>query len=228
MGIDKKRFVLDDLAPNVAIVQELSKSAALLRETGVSSVWATPGKSELKGFAVIGFDGWTIERLDTPTPQPWVLPCRVSRPDGTHWANVLAIWTHKSQDDGRPPYAQQFQEAIKAWSTTIESTRTLAVGDLNASIQGPSRGGHEESLRCAQAVGLESAYHAARNEEHGAETSMTLKWIGPGKKAYYYHCDFIFAPRSMTSGSRAFVHPLFATATGHVSDHQPVVVDFID
>lgn len=228
MAFDKKRSVVNSLSPHVAVIQEISKSAQVLTEPGTSSLWATPGKSESKGFAVLGFDGWTIKPLPAPVDLPWILPCSINQPDGRHWANLLAVWTHKSKGDGRPAYAEQVQRATEVWSEVITTSRTLMVGDLNASIQGPSREGHEESLRRIAELNLVSAFHSSLNVDHGSEPDMTLKWVGPRKRIYFYHCDFIFAPRSMTSGLRSFVHPLFASTTEHVSDHQPVVADFTD
>jgi len=226
MAFDKKRSVIDSLSPHVAVIQEISRSAQLLAEPNVSSLWRTPGKSESKGLAVLGFGGWTVEPLPAPVDLPWILPCSVHQPDGRHWANLLAVWTHKSKGDSRPAYAEQFHRAIDVWAEIISASPTLMVGDLNASLQGLSREGQEESLRRIAALDLVSAYHSAMNVDHGSEPDMTLKWVGPGKRTYFYHCDFIFAPRGMTSGLAASVHPLFLLHDDHVSDHQPVVADF--
>ena len=228
MAFDKKQHVVDDLAPDVAVIQEISEDAQIRSVPGVSSVWSTPGIASNKGIAVLGFGGWTIEGIDAPTNLPWVLPCRITRPDGSHWANLLAVWTHKSRGDGRPPYADQFHALSNVWADAINASQTLVAGDLNASIQGPSAEGHRESLRRADEVGLGSAYHWSQNCDHGGESDMTLKWIGPGKKTYLYHCDFIFAPKPLLTGLTSFVHPIFSIHENHVSDHQPVVADFAD
>lgn len=138
------------------------------------------------------------------------------------------MWTNVQKDIDRPTYAGQFAATLQSWQSEISLYPTVIAGDLNASMQGPSKQPHAQNIETARSLGLQSAYHIFNNVEHGTEPDMTLKWVGRGKITYYYHCDFIFIPPRFQKNGSCHVDQLFSTSEKHVSDHQAVVADFYD
>ena len=126
--------------------------------------------------------------------------------------------------DGRPGYAEQFTQVLDSFGHELSAGDCVVLGDLNASLQGPSRDAHAVNLDRASALGLVSAYHAANDVAHGNEPDMTLKWIGPGRVEYRYHCDFVFVPEAIANRISCYVVPTFSWERS-VSDHQPVLVE---
>jgi endonuclease/exonuclease/phosphatase family metal-dependent hydrolase len=225
-GLDKKIEVIRRLNPDILVLQECNESNALSIQPGVSNIWRTPGRPGQKGFGIYGFNGFTVTPIDPAIDYPWVIPCEVVTPTGDTWARLLGIWTNVQKNIDRPTYAGQFASTLHAWSQEISTFPTIIAGDLNASMQGPSKLPHAQNIESAKALGLQSAYHLFNNVEHGEEPDMTLKWIGPGKIPYFYHCDFVFVSPQFQANGSCHIDQLFSSSETHISDHQAVVVDF--
>jgi endonuclease/exonuclease/phosphatase family metal-dependent hydrolase len=169
-------------------------------------------------------NGWTAEWLPHAGDLPWVRPVRLGHPDVGKELTLLAVWTNKNKDDGRPPYAEQFARVLEAYRDMIDGGRCIVTGDLNASLQGPWTEPHLVNLDTVKGLSLVSAYHLAHGVEHGEEPDMTLRWVGPGRVEYFYHCDFVFVSDDLADGVASHVVPLF-DSDRPLSDHQPVVAD---
>lgn len=222
-GIDRKRGALDRLAADVVVLQECGAAAGLATELGVSFLWR--GEYPAKGLAVAAFTGWSVEPLDAPVDLPWVLPARITAPDGTTAFDLLAVWT-VARKGGRPGYAGQIARLADVWEQSLLAGGTIVAGDFNCSSQGPSRGAHHGNLARLEGLGLRSAYHDFNSLAHGAEVAMTLNWVAPGRVARGYHCDFVFLPPDA-------LHRTISVTVGEtsdwigekLSDHRPVVVE---
>ena len=166
-----------------------------------------------------------VEPSDEPTPLPWVLPLRMINPSGVEVALLLAIWTVANEADKWPSYAAQVTAAIDAWATELRAEHVILAGDTNCSAQGPSSAPHSANIRRLDELGVRSAYHAHHDLEHGEETDMTLRWIGPGRREYRYHCDFVFLSAPLDSHMEsASVGGMAEWVESELLDHAPLVV----
>lgn len=223
MGLDRKHDAVGRLAADVLVVPECSSGNALATRPAVSSVWC--GDWPLKGFGVFGFNGWRVTQVVEDDPLPWALPVDVSY-DGQVAVTLVAVWTSRPRLNGRPGYAAQVGKVIDRWEGGLAAGRVAIAGDLNCSAQGPSVAAHAENVRRLAALDVHSAYHWFTGLEHGLEKDMTLRWIGPGRRVYAYHCDFVFLPTRLLAG----VNDVTVGSTKEwiecgLSDHTPVVVD---
>jgi endonuclease/exonuclease/phosphatase family metal-dependent hydrolase len=142
---------------------------------------------------------------------------------------VLAVWTVKNTGDQRPSYAGQLEAVIERWRDTIEHQPAIIAGDLNASFQGPSLEPHRRNIDTLEAMGTRSAFQLANGPVGPDDEPATLRWIGPGKKPYLYHCDYIFVS-ALLAGSvmTAQVGSLTDWVETKLSDHCPVLVELDD
>lgn len=226
MALDRKRSAVEVIGADVLVVPECDASPALAGELGVSFAWR--GENPQKGLGVFAFGGWRTEPVDEEQPLPWVLPVRVIDPGGVEVAILLAVWTVAHRLDGRPDYAGQVSAAIDACTTALEEGRAVIAGDLNCSAQGPSVARHLENMRRLERAGVRSAYHAFFGHEHGAEGAMTLSWVGPKRRVYEYHCDFLFLPGHMLERLRQVeVGSMMDWIESGLSDHCPVVAELV-
>ena len=170
---------------------------------------------------------WQLQQRDDLESLPWVIPFKAWHPEGLEF-NALAVWTVENKSVSSLSYAKQITRLINTYSKEIKSENLSIIGDFNTSIQGPSKGPHQENLQLLDSLNLFSAYHTLNGLNHGEEKEMTLKWIGPGKKEYLYHCDFIFLQKKILNGGMSFIYELWSGEHTKLSDHQPVVVDIQD
>lgn len=226
MALDQKRSAVDRIGADVLVVPECAASPALAGDLGVSFAWR--GENRRKGLGVFGFGGWRVEPFAEERPLPWVLPVRVIDPGGVEAVILLAVWTVVRRLDGRPDYAGQVAAVIDDWAAALEEGRAAIAGDLNCSAQSPSGGRHLENVRRLERAGVRSAYHAFLGHEHGAEDAMTLRWVGPLRRVYEYHCDFLFLPgRMLERLRRVEVGSMADWIESGLSDHCPVVAELV-
>ncbi|MFM8858044.1 MAG: hypothetical protein ACKOI2_12770, partial [Actinomycetota bacterium] len=187
-------------------------------------LWYPPYEGAKKGTGLYVRNGWSADWIEDGAGLPWVRTARLSHSAHGHDLRLLAIWTNKNRGDGRPPYAEQFGMVLEHHGQTIAQGGCIVAGDLNASVQGPSIVPHLANLTRSADLGLVSTYHHANGVAHGEEPDMTLRWVGPGRVEYFYHCDFVFISRDLAHGAASHVVPLFKDPKP-ASDHQPVVAD---
>ena len=225
MALQRKLWLLEELNADIAVVPECSQGAVKPDQDSLSFLWK--GHNPNKGLGIIAFNGWQLQLRDDLEFLPWVIPFKASHPEGLEF-NALAVWTVENKDVSNLSYAKQVTRLINTYSNEIKSENLSIIGDFNTSIQGPSKGPHQENLQLLDSLNLFSAYHTLNGLNHGEEKEMTLKWIGPGKKEYLYHCDFIFLPKKILNGGMSFIYKLWSGEHTKLSDHQPVVVDIQD
>ena len=220
-ALDKKMAVVEAIDADVLIVQECTSATVLSRREDITALWSSPYPSATKGVGVFCRAPWTAQPDSVEPSLPWVLPVVVSNPDAGQQFTLLAMWANKKEG---PSYASQFTAVLDHYAATLRAGQCVIAGDLNASVQGPSREAHRHNLFRAKELDMVSAYHHANACEHGSEQDMTLRWIAPGGTTRFYHCDFIFLPRRMAGGATCSVRTLF-DAERPASDHQPVIAD---
>lgn len=226
-GLDKKLDVVETIDADIVIIQECAERTALGDTPGMSSIWSPPYPGAKKGTGVFCKGDWEIKPASRYDDLPWVLPVTLRNQPHGQDLTLLAMWTNTNKGDGRPPYDEQFSLVLERTASFLPAGRTLIAGDLNASMQGPSIEGHRRNLDRLSSLGMVSAYHHANGHEHGKEPEMTLKWHGRGGQPWFYHCDFIFVPRTLATGMSSRVVNTFDWPR-RVSDHQPVVADMAD
>ena len=185
MALQRKLWLLEELNTDIAVVPECSHGAVKSNEDSLSFLWK--GHNPNKGLGIIAFNGWKLELRGDLESLPWVIPFKASHPTGLEF-NALAVWSVENKDVSNLSYAKQITHLINTYSDEIKSENLSIIGDFNTSIQGPSKGPHRENLTLLDSLNLFSAYHTLNGLNHGEEKEMTLKWIGPGKKKYLYHC----------------------------------------
>jgi len=221
-ALERKLHVASSFGANVLLVQECAPGVEV--PGFAPPVWYPPYEGARKGTGLYVRNGWSADWSDDGVDLPWVRTARLSHAGHGLDLRLLAVWTNKNRGDGRPPYAEQFAMVLERHAELITPGRCIVAGDLNASVQGPSKELHLVNLDTAMGLGLVSAYHHANGLEHGEESDMTLRWVGPGRVEYFYHCDFVFVSSDLADNTVSHVVPLFADPEP-VSDHQPVVVD---
>lgn len=217
-ALDKKSQVVNTIDADVLVVQECSEADLL--DTG--GPWCAPYDGGNKGTGVFFRAPWNASVLEADRNLPWVLPVELVNSSTGQRIALLAIWANKTKNS--PTYAAQFALLLESYAHLIRSGGCVIAGDLNASIQGPSRKPHAQNLQRANNLNMVSAYHHTAGIQHGNEPDMTLRWIGRGRREYFYHCDYIFLPKQLAAGSRCKVLDTFVW-NPPVSDHQPVIVD---
>jgi hypothetical protein len=226
MGLGRKREAVERIGADLLVVPEAGASAPPAGEPGVSHAWK--GAWAPKGLGVYAFGGWQVEPVAGAPELPWVLPLRLSGPDGGEVATLLSVWTVVGRDGRRPSYTGQLAAAIDAWEPELRAGRAILLGDLNASTDADSSAGraHAANVRRLAGLGMHSAYHAFVGCEHGREPDMTLRWIARGRRRLLYHCDFVFLPeRLLERVRRVEVGAMGEWIESGLSDHAPVVVE---
>jgi exodeoxyribonuclease-3 len=223
LNLDGKRAALERLALDIAVIPESAGRPRLARRPDVSHTWI--GTNPHKGLGVFGFNGWHVTPLTEVAGLPWCLPVSVRNPDGNEFT-LLAIWTVKRQGEGRPSYASQFTVVIERWRHLLAESPVVIAGDLNASLQGPQVGPHRQNLAALTAIGTRNAYELVHGPMEPAAQPATLRWIGPGRKQYHFHCDHIFVSAALVSSVRsAEIGTLAEWVESGLSDHCPVVAE---
>ena len=225
MGLDGKRDAIGEIAADVLVIPECSRSSNLRNESGVSSHWH--GDFAPTGLGVFAFGGWTVQPLREPDPLPWATAVQVRDPTGQCRLTLAAVWTARpGKRHGRPGYAAQVAAVIDRWAEGLAAGDVWLAGDFNCAAQGPSVQPHIANISRLEELRVHSAYHANRQVAHGDETEMTLRWIGPGRIPHLYHCDFVFVPGNLVPAIEFVeVGSIETWVESRRSDHVPVVVE---
>ena len=102
----------------------------------------------------------------------------------------------------------------------------IVAGDLNASLQGSFARAHRSNLETLHALGARSSFHHHHGVEHGSHDPSTLRWIGPRRTPYEYHCDYIFISSQLLPALTSAVVGSAQTWIGSGrSDHCPVTAN---
>lgn len=223
MGLDRKRALVERLDSDVVVIPECASSTRLSEELGVSSAWT--GRYDRKGLGVFAFGGWTVDPI-RGHGTAWSLPSLVYSPDGDEQFILVAVWTQGPERAGGLSYASQVREVIDHWEREIGDGRVVLAGDFNCSAQTADPTAHMENVRKLATMGMHSAYHWVHGLPPGDEDAMTLRWVGRGGSASWFHCDFVFVPTGFTDRliSAQVGDPAEWVGPG-LSDHAPVRVE---
>lgn len=219
-GFRTKIDAVLNLNPDVAVVSEAKESClAALDGDATSYVWA--GKSGSKGVAIIGFDGWKLERIGIDVSDKWFVPVAATK--GDRKVQIVGVWV-KRADDG---YVKPTLRALQTLSEFIAANPTFILGDFNQSVRfdkgrGPGRR-FQDVIAAFEALQLRSAWHADSGEAHGAEGAPTLHWKWQADSRY--HVDYAFVPNSLVSVTRIGIGKFEDYVATKLSDHMPLTID---
>ncbi|MDP9140787.1 MAG: hypothetical protein M3O62_08365 [Pseudomonadota bacterium] len=139
---------------------------------------------------------------------------------------LFVVWSKGGQ---KFRYVMGVVKAIEAYREIIESIPTVLIGDLNSNAiwdsWHPKTLNHFALIALLAELGIQSSYHHFFGEAHGAETRPTcyLLW----KENRPYHIDYCFVPNTWLSRLQTVEVGSYESWKS-VSDHRPLVVDFLD
>ena len=218
MALRRKRDAIEELQCSVLVIQECAEA-----DLAPFGDYRFKGLAN-KGLAVITFDGWSIADSPDDPHLPGMIFVRILNPSGEHVADFGGVWALTGTER---KYHEQFAQVLDFVRARTSALPLVIAGDLNASAQGLSVVPHAVNVRSAAALGLVSVFHHVDRVEHGSESAMTPRWMGPGGIERRYHCDFVFASEELCiEGARVEVGDWGEWIESGRSDHVPVVAEF--
>jgi hypothetical protein len=222
MRLHDKVEALRDLRPDLAVLPECACPEVLLRrspEIGAAD-FAWTGPNPAKGLAVLAFGPWRLTPRAGHDPRAaTALPLHVSGPVRFRllalWA--LPTWAHRQWE--RPPEA--VTKVVERSGAFLKGGGIAVAGDFHQALLRRRRGALAPSpfARKLSTLGLESAYHRARGESHGAEREAT--YYPYRRRSLGHHADHVFLDPRLMRALRSV-----EIGTSHwlsVSDHVPVL-----
>ncbi|MDE0256648.1 MAG: hypothetical protein OYG32_17785 [Rhodospirillaceae bacterium] len=223
------------LQPDVAVISECAAPEVLDRKCRLPEFSAPPiwhGDHPNWGVGVFFFNGWAGRRHQQFDHNlKLLLPVEVTKP---RCFNLLAVWafTYGLRKAQRGP----LNEGAEFYRQFLTKEDAVLAGDLNHNViwdKDGWAGNFRASLNTLDDYCLVSAYHAAKSEAQGKETTPTIYWKKRRKDGDTYHIDYIFVPCTWTK--RTFNLQIgryddwVAPGTGMngkgLSDHVPVILD---
>jgi exodeoxyribonuclease III len=242
MALAKKRDLLYQLRPDIAVIPECSRdSMKVCNEDGFDARWW--GANKHKGLGVLAAKPYSLEdrtavrvlaggspkprsSRSRPPTQKWIAPVQVRGPRDFL---LLSVWACPVGTRREQNYVGQTYDAIvrhPKWFA--ESIPTVICGDFNSNPvfdPGRKKKTHSNVVQLLTDRGLASAYHEFFSEPHGAETRPTYYFWHRQERSF--HIDYIFLPQSWMQRV-ATVQVGAYSQWRPASDHMPVVVEIAD
>ncbi|MBJ6126580.1 endonuclease/exonuclease/phosphatase family protein [Microvirga splendida] len=215
-GFNRKFGHLERLDPDLAIIQEVRPGCLAFAGLSERSLWL--GDEGQKGLAVIGYGGWKLSPAMSISER-WF--CPVIAHNGSQVLHIVAVWVDSSQECGPPTLS-----ALAKLRDFVEAAPTIIAGDFNHCVAMDKRKSpgkrFSDVLKIFDELGLASAWHDHKQEEHGQETAATLYWTW--NRDRQFHIDFLFRSRSIDV-EQALLGTYEQYVPTKISDHVPLVVD---
>lgn len=224
MGLAKKRGLLYQLQPDLAVVPECSSRAMSdCQEDGFQTCWW--GANKNKGLGVLAKRPWTLEPGPAPR-QKWIAPTWVR---GPREFLLVAVWACPVGTIREVNYVGQTYEALTRHPRWFADGRPVVMcGDLNSNTSlDPGRRvrKHSTVVDLLRRKGIVSAYHTFFSENHGAETRPTYYFWHRQERPF--HIDYVFLPQTWADRVTHVEVGSFKKWKS-ASDHMPVWVDIAD
>lgn len=218
-GFHKKAGALQEIVPDIAVLSEVSEDCVSIVGGDASGIWI--GSNPGYGLAVLGRNGWIIERTHIKVDERLFLPVTATR--GSQQLHLVGVCAKKDGD-----YVAPTLRALSALSAFISENPAVVVGDFNQSAKFDANRRPAGQFRRVQEVlwglGLVSAWHQFHDEEFGKETVPTYyhRW----KENNGFHIDYAFVSREIEiAAAELGSHEGFVAAG--MSDHVPLIVDLV-
>lgn len=214
MSFAKKRHLIEALKPDIAILAETAERHIAETEAPFKS-WV--GSNPHKGLGVIGFANRSYMLHETDALLPWHIPFTV---DGL---NIIGLWAHAR--DKELKYVRVTHEIVKRHADFLTSAPSLITGDFNSNTlwdrEHPGRN-HSMLVQRLEGLGLQSVYHRANGDAHGAETTKT--YFHTKKLHFGHHIDYAFLSESCSGSLAIGNHADWLM----YSDHMPLILDITE
>ncbi len=243
MALGKKRELLYQLRPDIAVIPECSRDSMLAcRQDGFDTCWW--GENKHKGLGVLAAKPWALDaaypagRLSGKRPpaqqqsvqrqpiQKWIAPVKIRGPQDFL---LLSVWACPVGSVREQNYVGQIYEAImKHPRWFAEELPTVICGDFNSNTifdPGRKKKTHSSVVQLLADRGLTSVYHEFFSERHGEETRPTYYFWHREERSF--HIDYIFIPRTWMSRVVDFEVGVYGQWRP-ASDHMPIVVDIAE
>lgn len=216
-GWPRKKHHIYALNPDLAVIQECSEKAAVASVAdGFSVVWA--GNYAARGVAVLARAPWVVSRLEEHRYR-LLMPVEVAGP--TPFL-MVAVWT-QAVGSATENYVAQAHRAVQERAEWFEGRDVVFSGDFNSNTIWDRKRrpySHSGMVALFEKRGMQSAYHASRNEVHGSELSPTFYLYSHEGKPY--HMDYTFLPkRWRVDRVELGKHAEWSKC----SDHMPLITD---
>jgi hypothetical protein len=220
MAFSRKRHLVHDLRPDIAVIPECSQSSIQTpAEDGLNCLWF--GENPKKGLGVLVAKPWRI--LDFREPQnKWVVPIWIGGP----FAFLLvAVWTAKIKGSYKSSYIGQACEALNRNSDWFDGKPVVMCGDFNSNaIWDDGRtNNHSYLVQFLAERKIVSAYHRFFSETQGQEKRSTHYFYHQKNRGY--HIDYVFLPEQWATRIQKVEVGKYRE-WAKVSDHVPLLVEF--
>jgi hypothetical protein len=206
---------LDDLAPDVVVLQECSRPAAADAET-----FAWSGDNPRHGMAVVTRAPYVLRAPAVPAAATDSM--FAVQVDGPLRFTLLAVWAHP-----KPSYVGSVWAGLNAHAALLRAGDAVVAGDFNSNPRwdaGKRRNHTALERRLREEFGLVSAWHAAADRASGGVPE-------PEPDTYHhqwhpdrgFHIDYCFIPESWVP--RVTAHVPDEPARTRRSDHRPLIID---
>ncbi len=227
MSLHTKWDQLLNLRPNLAVIAECAEPSILWSklkcEPACDVQWV--GDNRNKGLGVFAFTGYSLKRDNNYNPKfKQFLPVHVT---GNSSFSLLAVWSFngRRKDAPRASYRSETISAIDYYRDFLSTNHSMVAGDFNSSVvwdhQSKVFNFSDIESRLNQ-ISLKSAYHNFKGISFGAEPDQTFFFR---KGDLEYHIDYCFIPQGWNANN------VVVGRREHwieISDHAPLLVDFID
>ena len=211
----KKFEHLEPMNADICIIQECEK---LKEDYFPNAKFFWTGRIENKGLGVLIKNGSaSLDSIHNPNLINFL-------PISSDDLKILGVWAynHRAKKFGDDVSGETIQaiEFYKEWLVG-EDLPCIFGGDFNNSVIWDTKNTKtpfQRTIKRFDGLGLTSAYHSDKNEQHGSETEGTL--FHTKKEEKRYHIDYLFLRQTgnVTVGSyQDWIE---------FSDHVPVTVDY--
>jgi endonuclease/exonuclease/phosphatase family metal-dependent hydrolase len=217
-GFAHKAAALEQLAPDIAIVSEVTR-AAVESANATDAAWI--GADHDKGLALFSWNGWRLEDV-VGAPERHVLAAQTRR-DGVT-VSVVGVWPSPLRGD----YVAPIDRGLRHLSGRLAGD-VIVAGDFNANpiwdVNKAPPLKFATILDDLRARDIRSTWHEQSGDDHGAERTPTFFWRMNERQRF--HIDYIFA----SAGLRRRIETVRIGAyqdwvATKLSDHAPVIADF--
>jgi exodeoxyribonuclease-3 len=220
MGVHKKIALLQQLAPDLAILPECAAPDVIVSKcpefTFTDAQWQE--RSRHKGLGVFSFGDVRLTRSAAFDPRFTVfLPLRVTGPIRFH---ILAVWALNFH----PTAGLSMPDALRFYRRFLSRRDAVVAGDFNNSVfwdRPRKRTNFVGIATFLSKLGLASAYHAVTGESFAQERHPTLWFLKRPMQGY--HIDYCFMPQTWFSRSVSVWVGQHEEWLAH-SDHAPLMI----
>lgn len=205
-----------DMNGDLYILPECANQSYVKLPSGYDMIWTGDEDIPYKGLGVIWKEQLSVHIVKEFIKIKHHLPLMLDRDGSTIF--ILACWPTVRKE--KKTYPQLLLEALNKYSSYLDRSPALAIGDFNCYIGQSnvrkSTGTFEDCIEEFRTHGMRSIYHEQKEEEFGKESESTFFWRYNEKNPYFL--DYAFCnvkPKSFIIGQWE----------KEISDHRPLILE---